>query len=1029
MRWKSAILAVATFALAAWAQDSSQAPRPPSPEVTSVKSLTPEYKGITPEMVAARAANIPSRKYPELKGVLRNERIVLPALDAERLRAEDAQKMKRGDRKIRLGLNVPAGYTPATHGKWIELGDASVAPDQPKPKAYAFGITARNAEGMRLHFTNFSLPAGAKMYVYAAENDKNNFIYEGKGPQGTGEFWTPIIFGDAANIEISGIKAETASFAISEVAQLYQDPFKSYDYASPAGACNKDVSCYTPWDSSSKAVGIVVFNKTDGTYLCSGVMLNNASGDSAPFFGTASHCISQDYEAGSSSFYFGFRTSACNGPRPSGAAINPANGAQLLATTGEDAIDSTLLLITDALPAGVNLSGWNKTDPAQGAAITGIHHPHGDYQRISFGATVATDVNFPSFHRVRWSPNLGVTEPGSSGSPLFNSSGEVLGFLSGGFSSCSNQQGPDYYGRLSQAYPYFVAQDGQNYLQVGLPDDRFEPNDSRDTATQVVDMLTGLDLIAKAGDEDWYHIHVPANHVFSATFGENNASDAMATIEIYEDGAATATWSGSRFFAIEIPTRLLEHDYDVRVRTTDARRRFYNLGLISRDVDAPALYLNTTSLGLDHFTVYGGINPQYIPVDLWVEWGVGNDPALYQKSPVTRYDPSLGGPGWPFSYQITGLIPGDEYSFRSAADNGFKHSFGPIVKVRTFGADSLQLSKDAIDLGTVPLLQATTGSVQLSNPGPGPVKIRSLNAYTLSGLYGAPQLTHDCPQVIAPLQTCTLSATVIPFVASTQPYIAARITVDSETTTNLVSTDIKLLGYGPLLVLGKFPTYSNVQIKTTLVDSLAVMNKGSAPMPLLRWQVMSGSFLSIQNKNCPATLPPGTGCLINLLITPQNVGGFGTEVRLYSTDDYYQAFNVYGQAVDLSLVLNRPHRPTRSSAADIISASQAMRASVVVSASGYSGPVSLSCGNVPANLTCDLAQNSVNLSADGTPAFIAVAIGVRGAGRLTPALSGSRASRLNAPSAIQRTRSATVTINATAGGAVRSVQVPVQYVQ
>ncbi|MEI6455262.1 MAG: T9SS type A sorting domain-containing protein, partial [bacterium] len=54
--------------------------------------------------------------------------------------------------------------------------------------------------------------------------------------------------------------------------------------------------------------------------------------------------------------------------------------------------------------------------------------------------------------RVTWiaTPNgHGVTEGGSSGSPVFDSGGHIVGTLTGGDSSCDSLNSPDYYGRFS----------------------------------------------------------------------------------------------------------------------------------------------------------------------------------------------------------------------------------------------------------------------------------------------------------------------------------------------------------------------------------------------------------------------------------------------------------------------------------------------------------------------------------------------------------------------------------------------------
>jgi len=58
----------------------------------------------------------------------------------------------------------------------------------------------------------------------------------------------------------------------------------------------------------------------------------------------------------------------------------------------------------------------------------------------------------PSHWKVVWvetPTNWGVTEGGSSGSPIFDEQGRIVGSLSGGLASCANPEGPDYYGKFS----------------------------------------------------------------------------------------------------------------------------------------------------------------------------------------------------------------------------------------------------------------------------------------------------------------------------------------------------------------------------------------------------------------------------------------------------------------------------------------------------------------------------------------------------------------------------------------------------
>lgn len=76
-------------------------------------------------------------------------------------------------------------------------------------------------------------------------------------------------------------------------------------------------------------------------------------------------------------------------------------------------------------------------------------------------ALVSTPYNVPSqdengmYWKVIWAETTnghGVTEGGSSGSPLFNTAGHIVGGLTGGQASCSSPEKPDYYGKLSSSW-------------------------------------------------------------------------------------------------------------------------------------------------------------------------------------------------------------------------------------------------------------------------------------------------------------------------------------------------------------------------------------------------------------------------------------------------------------------------------------------------------------------------------------------------------------------------------------------------
>jgi hypothetical protein len=55
----------------------------------------------------------------------------------------------------------------------------------------------------------------------------------------------------------------------------------------------------------------------------------------------------------------------------------------------------------------------------------------------------------------------GVTEGGSSGSPIFDVYGRIIGTLTGGQASCTSTQAPDYYGKFSYHWDSNGIQDTQ----------------------------------------------------------------------------------------------------------------------------------------------------------------------------------------------------------------------------------------------------------------------------------------------------------------------------------------------------------------------------------------------------------------------------------------------------------------------------------------------------------------------------------------------------------------------------------------
>ena len=104
----------------------------------------------------------------------------------------------------------------------------------------------------------------------------------------------------------------------------------------------------------------------------------------------------------------------------------------------------------------VYYAGWNKQDTAADSGAC-IHHPSGDIKKISYSNQQFVSASWSgtpadSHWQVFWSD--GVTEPGSSGSPIFDQYNLVVGQLHGGPSACGASQLWDFYGKFAMSWNY-----------------------------------------------------------------------------------------------------------------------------------------------------------------------------------------------------------------------------------------------------------------------------------------------------------------------------------------------------------------------------------------------------------------------------------------------------------------------------------------------------------------------------------------------------------------------------------------------
>ncbi len=405
--------------------------------------------------VIGQAQNVPFGFQSATTSIFNLPVAELATFDHQILLAEDTQREKQGGRS-NIGRMIPTSTNENLSGTWTTLPNGD--------RLWQWRFRSAGAKGVSVYFDDIFLPLGSSLVLYPV--DKSYFL----GPftniqcNDHGRFMIGEVVGEEAILEYYEPAAVVGNvrIGISDVGHLYRYVHNVMDDERGSEACEVDVNCPegSDWTKERDAVVRLTISSAGSIGFCSGSLVNTLAKDCRKYLLTAMHCgegvTASEWLTCSANFRFQ-RSSCTSGSAPSFynlvGVFERANSNDGGGQTGSDFL---LLELEDAIPTDFNpfFAGWSAetTTPVSGVCI---HHPAGDRKKISTTSDVVSGTyNAIGFHwRVKWmatETNWGVTEGGSSGSPLFNQNHHLVGTLTGGLSFCSNQTAADYYGKMSK---------------------------------------------------------------------------------------------------------------------------------------------------------------------------------------------------------------------------------------------------------------------------------------------------------------------------------------------------------------------------------------------------------------------------------------------------------------------------------------------------------------------------------------------------------------------------------------------------
>jgi len=390
------------------------------------------------------------------------ETILMPVENMRDIKSERFIEGKSRLKHAKFAHELALDKSIDNSGKWTTIPSGQ--------RVWNLAITSPGAYSLSLVFDKFSLPKGGQLFIYNYSDDRVLGAYTEKNNKASGRFAIEPLAGEDLIIEyIEPLNPEfKAELQLGKVYHDFKNVFrileaKSSLTKSSSGSCNVNINCPEGlnWQVEKRAVCHITY---DG-FIASGTLMNNTKKDGKPYILTAHHVINEEAIAEEAIFYFNYESESCDGTN--GTMSQSISGANLRATTNR--LDFSLLEMSSIPPSIYQpyYAGWDRSGEVPSQTVC-IHHPNGDVKKISMDqdapitdtytdSDYSFDVN-THWHIETW--ELGTTEGGSSGSPLFDMNHRVVGDLTGGDANCSSSV-DDYFAKFSSSWNTYPAKENQ----------------------------------------------------------------------------------------------------------------------------------------------------------------------------------------------------------------------------------------------------------------------------------------------------------------------------------------------------------------------------------------------------------------------------------------------------------------------------------------------------------------------------------------------------------------------------------------